>query len=128
MIWINVTRITLAFIAIFSVLPMGCSSASATWTGSVDAVFRYRPKENSTMVYEVRANSLSEEAGLKAGDLVLAVDGDDVSNVSYEAVRAALRGPVGSIAVLTVKRGGKTLDISVERRLIKESDKKKVKD
>ncbi len=128
MSWKTVARVTPVLVAIISILPVGCSSASSTWTGSVDAVFRYRQKENSTLVHEVRASSFSEKAGLKAGDLVLAVDGDDVSNVSYEVVRAALRGPIGSVAVLTVKRGEETLEIEVERRLIKDSKKKKEKD
>jgi C-terminal processing protease CtpA/Prc len=66
---------------------------------------------------------MSEEAGLKPGDVLLAVDGDDITNVSYEGVRAALRGPVGSKAVLTVKRGAEIIEITVERRFIKEDNK-----
>jgi C-terminal processing protease CtpA/Prc len=108
---------------VFNLSPLGCSSASSTWTGAVDAVFRYRPKENTTIVFEVRPASMSEEAGLKPGDVLLAVDGDDITNVSYEGVRAALRGPVGSKAVLTVKRGAEIIEITVERRFIKEDNK-----
>ncbi|MCP4606824.1 MAG: PDZ domain-containing protein [Proteobacteria bacterium] len=105
-------------VGVFSV---ACSSTSDRWTGSVDAVFRYRPQENTTIVFEVRPESLSEEAGLKPGDLLLAVDGDDISNASYEAVRAVLRGPVGTKARITIKRGDKILDIEIERRTVKDN-------
>lgn len=84
--------------------------------GSVDAVFRYRTAEHSTIIYEVKPGSFSEEAGLKPGDVLLAIDGQDVTNATYEGVRAALRGPVGTEAVLTVKRGAKIIEIAVERR------------
>jgi len=84
--------------------------------GSVDAVFRYRTAEHSTVIHEVKPDSFSEEAGLKPGDILLAIDGRDITNATFEGVRAALRGPVGTKAVLTVKRGAKIIELSVERR------------
>ncbi len=101
----------------------GCSSTSDRWTGSVDAVFRYRSQENTTVVYEVRPKSSSKEAGLKPGDLLLAVDGKDVTNAPYGMIRAALRGPVGTKAKLTVKRDEKILDFEIERLHIKSDEK-----
>ena len=101
----------------------GCAAETDRWTGSVDAVFRYRPKESSTVVFEVRDGSYSQKAGLKAGDTLLAVDGQDITGAAYENVRAALRAPVGTFAVLKVKRNDKILEIKIERRSIR-SEKK----
>ncbi len=66
---------------------------------------------------------MSEAAGLKPGDLLLAVDGQDVTNASYAAVRAALKGPVGTAAKLTVKRGSDIMDFEIERRSSDDSAK-----
>ena len=95
---------------------MSCAENIANWEGSVDAVFRYRSQDSTTAVVEIRPGSNSEKAGLKVGDLVLAVDGNNVVGTVFEGVRAALRGPVGSVARLSVKRASEVLEIAVERR------------
>lgn len=97
-------------------LASGCIFPNDSWMGSVDAVFRYRTAEHSTVIHEVRPGSFSEEAGLMAGDILLAVDGADITNATYEGVRGVLKGPVGTKAVLTIKRGVKIIDVAVERR------------
>jgi hypothetical protein len=48
------------------------------------------------------------------------VDGEDVTEAAFEVVRAAMRGPVGSFAVLTIQRDGAISDIEVERRPLRE--------
>ena len=97
---------------------VGCAAYTAEWEGSVDAVFRYRPQDSSTAVVEIRPESFSEEAGLQTGDVVLSVDGKNVTGAAFEEVRAALRGPVGTLVRLTVKRGDAVTDVSIERRPI----------
>ncbi len=109
-------RFTPVFMLSFLLWAAACGGTSNSWTGSVDAVFRYRPSESSTVVHEVRQGSMSQESGLKPGDKLVAIDDEDVSNANFETVRSALRGPVGTPARLTVDRGGKILQISVERR------------
>jgi C-terminal processing protease CtpA/Prc len=112
--------VALVLVAVF-VWPAltGCVVNPVTWTGSVDAVFKYQTKKKSTVVYKVRPESFSEEAGLKEKDVLLAVDGHDLSNSSYEMVRAALRGPVGTIAKVTVKRGEEIVELGIERKPVK---------
>ncbi len=100
---------------------VACASTSEKWTGSVDAVFRYRPEQSSTVVFNVRPDSFSLEAGLQPGDVLLAVDGTDITNASFTTVRTALRGPVGTKAVLTIKRGDTIMEFDVERRPIASS-------
>ncbi len=86
-------------------------------------MFRYRTQETSTVIFEVRPGTFSEEVGLKPGDLLLAIDGNDITSATYQSVRAALRGPVGSIAKLTVKRGDEILEFEIERRPAKSDNK-----
>lgn len=61
-------------------------------------------------VVEVAADSPAAQAGLEAGDLITAVNGDEVQQVAdvVDAVRAA---QPGDTLALTVERGGETLDI-----------------
>jgi C-terminal processing protease CtpA/Prc len=108
--------LSLLFLAICSAVCIaGCADR---WNGSVDAVFRYRPSETSTVIQEIRPGSLAEEAGLKAGDVLLAIDGTDIDKADFETVRDALRGPVGTNAVIKIKRGQEILEFTVERRPI----------
>ncbi len=95
---------------------ISCAGNIGDWEGSVDAIFRYRSQDSTTAVVEIRPGSNSQKAGLKVGDLILAVDGKSVVGTVFEGVRAALRGPVGSVAKLSVKRASEVLEIAVERR------------
>ncbi|HUT77146.1 MAG TPA: PDZ domain-containing protein, partial [Polyangia bacterium] len=88
--------------------------------GSVDAVFRYRPSDRTTLVHEVRPGSLGERAGLKPGDRLLAIDDVDVTDLPFERVRESLRGPVGTRVRLSIERQGELLDVELERRPLRE--------
>lgn len=56
-------------------------------------------------------------AGLRAGDLIVAIDGKPIS--AYEAMEP-LRGPAGSKVVLTIERGDeKPFDVTVTRETIR---------
>jgi carboxyl-terminal processing protease len=61
--------------------------------------------------------SPAEKAGVKAGDLIDAIDGKQLRNAPVWKVRAALHGPEGSSCELAVFRGGdeKRLTIPVTR-------------
>jgi len=103
-------------------LPLLLAACGGTdkWTGSVDAVFRYRPSDRSTVIHEIRPGSRSEQAGLQVGDRLLAVDGMDVTDLPFEQVRESLRGPVGTRTRLKVQRSGELIDIELERRPLKD--------
>jgi hypothetical protein len=60
------------------------------------------------------------EAGLAPGDEILAVDGKGVSELGFAGAIQAIRGPVDSRVVLTVRRGGgAAADVWVWRRLVR---------
>ena len=61
----------------------------------------------------------ADRAGLKAGDIVLKVDGRDIAGLSVEDAVALIRGPKGSKVVLTIQRGdGAPFDVSITRNAI----------
>lgn len=62
-------------------------------------------------------DSPAEKAGLKAGDQIIAIDGEDMTGVSPEAARQKVLGPAGTDVVLTILREGveKPFDVAVTR-------------
>ncbi len=65
-------------------------------------------------------NSPAEKAGLKPGDEVIAIDGDDMSGIDGNLVIKRVLGPAGSDVVLTIRREGvaELFDITVTRAKI----------
>lgn len=61
------------------------------------------------------------KAGIKPGDVILEIDGEDTSNMSLIEVVQRIRGKVGTKVQLTIQRKGmeKPMKIELERALIK---------
>ena len=62
--------------------------------------------------------SPAEAAGIKAQDLVIAINGEDMTGIPGDLVLKRILGPAGDTIVLTIRRGEETLDISVTRAVI----------
>jgi carboxyl-terminal processing protease len=62
--------------------------------------------------------SPAEEVGLEPGDIVVAIDGEDVTGIDPNLVVRRVLGPAGTIVVLTIQRGNDFLDFEIERRNI----------
>lgn len=60
----------------------------------------------------------AEEAGFLAGDVIYAVDGEDVLGMDSSQVVALIKGDEGTWVTVTVMRDDELLDIDVERRRI----------
>ncbi|MEE8408457.1 MAG: S41 family peptidase [Myxococcota bacterium] len=52
-------------------------------------------------------DSPAQRAGIHPGDLILAVDGESVEEMSLDAVKRKLRGPVGTKTALAIRRRGR---------------------
>ena len=71
-------------------------------------------KINSTM-----SGSPAEEAGLQSGDLVIALNGEDVTGKDPNLVLYDIRGPEGTPVTLTIRREGTDpFDVEIVRRRI----------
>jgi carboxyl-terminal processing protease len=64
--------------------------------------------------------SPAEAAGLKSGDLIVGIDGEDMTGVSGEEVHAKILGPAGTDVTLTIKREGvdEPFDVTITRAKI----------
>ena len=58
------------------------------------------------------ADSPAEAAGLRSGDIVLAVDGESVNGSTLQDEIGKVRGEAGTKVTLTLKRGERTFDLS----------------
>lgn len=72
---------------------------------------------DSVMVREVVAGGPAGQAGVRAGDRIVAVDGEPFARPTIRSVRERLRGPVGSQVRLTLARSS-TATVTVKRGLI----------
>ena len=80
------------------------------------------------IVFSVLDNTPAKEAGIKANDIILKVDGKNVSGMNIADVAGLVRGKEGSNVVLEIQRKNKKIIKSVRRKSIKiESVKSSVK-
>ncbi len=91
---------------------MGCMSE---WKGGVNVAF----KQDDTKTLIALVPEYSKVTGLEPGDILLAVDGEDVTNMAFKNIRALLQGPVGSFTVLTIRRDMQVITLEVERRKLR---------
>ena len=74
-----------------------------------------------TVIDSVYAGSSGEEAGLRSGDQIIAVDGIDTSAMAPAEIRALVTGEENTVVSVTVERNGETITVQAVRRLVTES-------
>ncbi|ARU60480.1 hypothetical protein CBW65_04880 [Tumebacillus avium] len=62
-------------------------------------------KSGEVLITEVYEGSPAKKAGLQAGDVILAVDGQAMNGKTADSVAAVLRGKAGTETVVTIARG-----------------------
>lgn len=69
------------------------------------------------------AGSPAERAGIRPGDVVIAVDGQPLDGMTLDEARDHIRGPRGSSVTITVVRdGGEPFDVSIVRDVIQQKE------
>ncbi len=76
------------------------------------------PEDNNITIISPIEGSPAYEAGIKAGDVVLSVDGQSVDPTKLDEVTKKIKGKENTYVKLKVKRGNKELDFNVERQKI----------
>jgi carboxyl-terminal processing protease len=69
-------------------------------------------------ILEVFDGGPADEAGLEAGDLIVAVNGRSLEGASSEDSTTEIKGPAGTMVELTIVSDGKRRDVDVERAAI----------
>ena len=67
------------------------------------------------------AGSPAEAAGIKSGDVIVAVDGTRIENMDFDSATALIPGEVGTKVKITVVREGEELSFDVMRAMIDET-------
>ena len=75
----------------------------------------YAPDENGALIHRVYEGTFADEAGLKSGDVIVALDGVSVGGRTLDELVDMIGGDSGTTVKFTVKRGEETLDMDVMR-------------
>lgn len=88
--------------------------------GGIGSVITWNEKLKRSMIAEPYEHMPAAEVGLKAGDVLMEIDGKDLMGKNNQEVSEMLRGQVGTSFKLTVQRPGtkKPLEFDIVRRSI----------
>lgn len=89
----------------------GCAAP----VGSVGAVLYREPATGALYVREAPEGMGAAQAGLRPGDEVVSIDGEDARGLSRQEVHERLKGAVGTRVELTVVREGRVERLVVRR-------------
>lgn len=71
-------------------------------------------RDKQIMIIAPIANSPAAKAGIRAGDIILAVNGEPTEGLAPEEVAVRIRGPKGTAVRVTVQHQGETTPVELE--------------
>lgn len=74
--------------------------------------------ESGLEVIKVNEGGPADEAGMLAGDIIIAVEGQDVTGMTTTEARDLVRGKEGTQVLIGIRRGSETLELSVTRKTV----------
>ena len=99
--------------------PQSYQSTMVELTGVYQGIGAYiGKKDKQIVIIAPMKGSPAEEAGLKAGDIIVKIDGESTEMMNSDDASAKIRGKAGTRVALVIARQGesKLLEFSVERR------------
>jgi carboxyl-terminal processing protease len=89
--------------------PQEFEDANAGLEGSYEGIGAYVDTSGDylTVISPIK-NSPAEAAGLRPGDKIIAIDGEDMTGIEPELARRRVLGPAGSVVRLTIEREGES--------------------
>ncbi|MBE0429879.1 MAG: S41 family peptidase [Thermoleophilia bacterium] len=75
-------------------------------------------KDGQLTVVSTLEDTPASEAGISAGDMVIAVDGESLAGKDEAEGAALMRGELGTQVVVTIRRDGEEIDFELTRRRI----------
>ena len=82
-------------------------------------IYMAQDNNNNIVVVEPIEESPAAEVGLKAGDLIVEVDGENVTGQDSAMVSSKIKGQEGTSVNLKINRDSQYMDMNVERKAIK---------
>jgi carboxyl-terminal processing protease len=105
--------------------PLQFQSLNSQTSGEMSGVgirLESRPRTKELVVAEAIENSPASKAGVKAGDIIVAIDGKSTKNMSLDDAITLIRGEIGKSITLKIARGSTNpFDISLTRAQIEVS-------
>ena len=86
----------------------------------IGSTIRFHTEKNGTVLSEPYEGLPAQKAGLKAGDLIISIDGENVKGMSTDSVSYRLRGEAGTMLTIEYERPGKkgTSKVTLKRENI----------
>lgn len=75
--------------------------------------------ENGYLVVQVSKEGPAQQAGILPGDIIVAVDGQSVAELTMDEGKELVRGPEGTDVSITVQREGQEHTFTITRRTVK---------
>jgi carboxyl-terminal processing protease len=75
-------------------------------------------EQGVTYVIAPQKGTPAEEAGIKTGDKIIKVDGEDVTTIGSDAVVAKVKGPADTTVNITIARGEEIIEMQLVRKTI----------
>jgi len=76
-------------------------------------------KTNYCLIDTIFPGTPGEKAGLRTGDYITAIEGEPVDEMEATECAQKMKGEPGTEVTITVLRGEKTFDMSIEREIVK---------
>jgi len=92
--------------------------ASGGTTAYVGVGITMQLHDRGVLVTEVAKGGPAEEAGVQPGDLVTHAGGVELAGMPLEQIRSYIIGEEGTSVVLTVERSLRSLELTVQRRVV----------
>ena len=84
----------------------------------IGSIIRYSRKEQRAVISEPYEGTPSQLVGVRAGDVILSIDGKDVKGMGTPKVSGMLRGEAGTTFELKVRRGREEKTFLITRQMI----------
>ena len=95
--------------------PFQYKDATASLQGEYEGIGAWVNTDGKFLtISEPMPGSPAEKAGLKPGDQIIAIDGEDMTGILPELARRKVLGPKGTTVVLTILRDGEEQPFDVE--------------
>lgn len=78
----------------------------------------YQSEAGEVIISKVFSEGPAQQAGLQMGDVIIAVDGTDVTQMQMAEVTGMMRGKAGTPVKVTVRRGEETVHIVAQREMV----------
>lgn len=84
----------------------------------IGVTIRENEELNVVEVVGVIEGTPADASGVRQGDVFVTVDGEDVTGFSTSQLAARVRGPVGTVVNITMRRGEELVDFAIQRAII----------